>query len=182
MLNKTRLNIAIHLMNNSNDRFPRNISFNERLLHSRKHNIFFEIMKTFPCSFIGELHSTFKVVSSIISSRAKGRLRLQNTEFLNFGFFMNAAFATSLCPPNTCLHLVKCLMCSLEMWFVAMIRFCCDGRPPLVLYFTVSVWKLQKTYTWNCTFSIRFRREFKKRRELSIKIWLDILPTNLEIP
>ena len=122
MLSKTRLNMAIHVMNNSNDIFPGNISFYVTLLHSRKYYIFIEIISVhdiFTQFRWKNTCSRFKVVSSFPLSRRDGCVfkTLSSPVLCFFHGYCFLDFVSVLQTlPQFCIY-AKCAIRSLSMSF-----------------------------------------------------------------
>lgn len=137
MLSKTRLNIGIHVMNNSNEIFPGNISYYVTLLHSRKYYIFIEIMSVmFSYSFTGKVHSMFKVVLSfLLRRRDVCAFKTLSSSF--YCFFHDYRFLDFVMSSRHCFSLafIQSAQCvQFQCHFVVLISIRFDGRPPLALY------------------------------------------------
>ena len=136
MLSKTRLNNGIPVMNNSNDIFAGNISFYVTLLHSRKYYIIIEIMSAiFSYSFIGKVHSMFKVVSSFLLRRRDG-CAFKTLSSSVYCFFHDYCFLDFVMPSRhrPCFAFIQSARCvHFQCHFAEVIRIRFDGRPPRAL-------------------------------------------------
>ena len=143
ILTNTRLNMAIHLMNNSNDIFPGDI-FPMKHYYTLKTTIY-QSLKS--CSYFPIVSLEKYIQCSKLFRRFfpdEGMVAPSKQWIPNFGFFHDYCFRDFAMSSR---HVSQfCIQLKPSMHFFAMWFCCCDTlpfdeRPPLALHFRVSLKK-----------------------------------------